>query len=138
MPHNAIISEFLCSAINLCNDFFFWRRRRDLFAFSRCENKGSAASSRSGQRSSALHLNCSNPTFAKRKSHPFGWLFFWRRRRDLNPRYPFGVYTISNRARSASYATSPCARSSYEQLGYITLFARICQPPKKKNAKTLQ
>ena len=33
--------------------------------------------------------------------------FFWRRRRDLNPRYPFGVYTISNRARSASYATSP-------------------------------
>ena len=37
--------------------------------------------------------------------------FFWRRRRDLNPRYPFGVYTISNRARSASYATSPCACS---------------------------
>ena len=33
----------------------------------------------------------------------------WRRRRDLNPRYPFGVYTISNRARSASYATSPYA-----------------------------
>ena len=33
--------------------------------------------------------------------------FCWRRRRDLNPRYPFGVYTISNRARSASYATSP-------------------------------
>ena len=33
--------------------------------------------------------------------------FLWRRRRDLNPRYPFGVYTISNRARSASYATSP-------------------------------
>ena len=26
----------------------------------------------------------------------------------MNPRYPFGVYTISNRARSASYATSPC------------------------------
>ena len=35
--------------------------------------------------------------------------FCWRRRRDLNPRYPFGVYTISNRARSASYATSPYA-----------------------------
>ena len=30
----------------------------------------------------------------------------------MNPRYPFGVYTISNRARSASYATSPCAFSS--------------------------
>ena len=27
-------------------------------------------------------------------------LIFWRRRRDSNPRYPFGVYTISNRARS--------------------------------------
>ena len=27
----------------------------------------------------------------------------------MNPRYPFGVYTISNRARSASYATSPYA-----------------------------
>ncbi len=27
----------------------------------------------------------------------------------MNPRYPFGVYTISNRARSASYATSPNA-----------------------------
>ena len=36
-------------------------------------------------------------------------VILWRRRRDLNPRYPFGVYTISNRARSASYATSPCA-----------------------------
>ena len=35
-------------------------------------------------------------------------VIIWRRRRDLNPRYPFGVYTISNRARSASYATSPC------------------------------
>ena len=32
----------------------------------------------------------------------------------MNPRYPFGVYTISNRARSASYATSPsrCSLSS--------------------------
>ena len=45
----------------------------------------------------------------KEKSpHPKGeGSFLWRRRRDLNPRYPFGVYTISNRARSASYATSP-------------------------------
>ena len=31
----------------------------------------------------------------------------WRRWRDSNSRYPFGVYTISNRARSTSYATSP-------------------------------
>ena len=26
--------------------------------------------------------------------------FIWRRRRDSNPRDPFGAYTISNRARS--------------------------------------
>ena len=32
---------------------------------------------------------------------------FWRRRRDSNPWYPYEVYTISNRARSTNYATSP-------------------------------
>ena len=32
---------------------------------------------------------------------------FWRRRRDSNPRTAFNDYTISNRARSTSYATSP-------------------------------
>ena len=55
------------------------------------------------------------------------WFFLWRRRRDLNPRYPFGVYTISNRARSASYATSPCCDRYCSQLEYITLFDSICQ-----------
>ena len=47
--------------------------------------------------------------FPGQKITPIRWMgvIFWRRRRDLNPRYPFGVYTISNRARSASYATSP-------------------------------
>ena len=30
-----------------------------------------------------------------------GCFIFWRRRRDLNPRTPYGCYTISNRARSA-------------------------------------
>ena len=43
----------------------------------------------------------------KKEKAPRRVLSLWRRRRDLNPRYPFGVYTISNRARSASYATSP-------------------------------
>ena len=52
--------------------------------------------------------------------------FFWRRRRDLNPRYPFGVYTISNRARSASYATSPSAVGSC-RLAYNTRNDRNCQ-----------
>ena len=62
-------------------------------------------------------------------------LLFWRRRRDLNPRYPFGVYTISNRARSASYATSPWVCSS--KLEYITLCKPICQVKKQKNTKKL-
>ena len=52
--------------------------------------------------------NHTSLTLPKEKTTPFGVVFLWRRRRDLNPRYPFGVYTISNRARSASYATSPC------------------------------
>ena len=45
---------------------------------------------------------------AKQKSHPFGWLFVWRRWRDSNSRRAFDPYTISNRARSTNYATSPC------------------------------
>ena len=66
------------------------------------------SSRRRAQSPGLLHLNFSNPSFCKKRTHPIkGCVFFWRRRRDLNPRYPFGVYTISNRARSASYATSP-------------------------------
>ena len=30
--------------------------------------------------------------------------FYWRRRRDLNPRYPFGVYTISNRLTAPTFS----------------------------------
>ena len=44
----------------------------------------------------------------------------------MNPRYPFGVYTISNRARSASYATSPnCVNGC--RLAYNTTCKRNCQ-----------
>ena len=59
-----------------------------------------------------------------KKHHPFGWCFLWRRRRDLNPRYPFGVYTISNRARSASYATSPSFAISLLILLYSQSFVK--------------
>ena len=31
----------------------------------------------------------------------------WRSRRDLNPRYPFGVHTISSRARYDHFDTAP-------------------------------
>ena len=53
-------------------------------------------------------------------------IFFWRRRRDLNPRYPFGVYTISNRARSASYATSPS--SNINRLSILPYFEEFVNP----------
>ena len=42
-----------------------------------------------------------------KKDTRLGVLFVWRRRRDSNPRTAFNSYTISNRARSTSYATSP-------------------------------
>ena len=41
--------------------------------------------------------------------------FFWRSRRDLNPRYPFGVHTISSRARYDHFDTAPylcCSRTA--------------------------
>ena len=40
-------------------------------------------------------------------------LFVWRRRRDSNPRTVFGGYTISSRARSTNYATSPFRPRDY-------------------------
>ena len=43
-----------------------------------------------------------------------GFLVIWRRWRDSNSRRAFDPYTISNRARSTSYATSPrTARTTY-------------------------
>ena len=63
----------------------------------------------------------------KKEPHPDGWgSFFWRRRRDLNPRYPFGVYAISNRARSATTRLlhKICLRA---QLAYNTTYAIFCQ-----------
>ena len=34
-------------------------------------------------------------------------VIIWRSRRDLNPRYPFGVHTISSRARYDHFDTAP-------------------------------
>ena len=45
---------------------------------------------------------------------------FWRRWRDSNSRYPFEVYTISNRARSTSYATSPNVFHLYPERYYTS------------------
>ena len=63
---------------------------RDLFTFSPSgENKGSAASSCSGQCSPALHINDSNPLHSKNRTHRNGVSCFWRSERDLNPRAAF-------------------------------------------------
>ena len=52
--------------------------------------------------------------------------YFWRSRRDLNPRYPFGVHTISSRARYDHFDTAPWMRLSC-RLAYNTPTASICQ-----------
>ena len=61
------------------------------------------------QSTGLLHLIIQIP-LSLEKQHPIltdGVLFFWRSRRDLNPRYPFGVHTISSRARYDHFDTAP-------------------------------
>ena len=101
-----------------------WWRRRDLLPY--CGNQ--FLNWLLQYTASILHLFFKSLFFfpPNKKPHPNGWGLIWRRRRDLNPRYPFGVYTISNRARSASYATSPCAFSSC-RLAYNTPCNTVCQ-----------
>ena len=92
-----------------------------IFAFGK--NYGSAPSSRRRQQSTGLLYlyRFKSREKVKKNTTRLGGVF-WRRRRDLNPRYPFGVYTISNRARSASYATSPYAVVSLDILQQKTKF----------------
>ena len=56
----------------------------------------------------------------------------------MNPRYPFGVYTISNRARSASYATSPSFAISLHIILHLPNFVNplICKKHKKPYIKS--
>ena len=48
----------------------------------------------------------------------FPVFLFWRSRRDLNPRYPFGVHTISSRARYDHFDTAPCGLFSTAWISY--------------------
>ena len=58
----------------------------------------------------------------KKKADAFASAFlFWRSRRDLNPRYPFGVHTISSRARYDHFDTAPC--------GCLSDSSHIIAPP---------
>ena len=56
------------------------------------------------------------PLPPNKKPRPTGRGFVWRRWRDSNSRRAFDPYTISNRARSTNYATSPrvCSRRPYQ------------------------
>ena len=81
-----------------------------------------------GKSAFAFRLLCTTNPSWKNNTHRLMGVVLWRRRRDLNPRYPFGVYTISNRARSASYATSPYCDRDCSQPVYNTLFTAVCQP----------
>ena len=76
----------------------------------------------------SIAFNNSNPsTTYKTNPHPDGWGFvLWRSRRDLNPRYPFGVHTISSRARYDHFDTAPWVRHSC-RLAYDTTTDLICQ-----------
>ena len=75
----------------------------------------------------ALYLVFTSYLSYKNNTHPLGWvLFLWRSRRDLNPRYPFGVHTISSRARYDHFDTAPWLRRSC-RLAYDTICVRFCQ-----------
>ena len=62
------------------------------------------------QSTGLLHSNVQIPPDLeiKRTIRMDGSFYFWRSRRDLNPRYPFGVHTISSRARYDHFDTAPC------------------------------
>ena len=49
---------------------------------------------------------------------------FWRSGRDSNPRYPYEVHTISNRARYGRFDTTPSASHK----GYYISFFPVVKP----------
>ena len=56
----------------------------------------------------SIMIRISPTTYEKDPPPLGGGSFSWRRWRDSNSRRAFDPYTISNRARSTNYATSPC------------------------------
>ena len=97
----------LQSIMNLCPHPY--RVRSQVHGFShglkKCPPDTFLPSLRSGRpfKSTLLHQ--------KRNPIRMDGISFWRSRRDLNPRYPFGVHTISSRARYDHFDTAPCRRS---------------------------
>ena len=78
-------------------------------------------------RTVAFHFQIPLPRSGKKQITSLRMCFvFWRSRRDLNPRYPFGVHTISSRARYDHFDTAPCGPVSC-RLRYITTKLSICQ-----------
>ena len=105
------------------------KSRRDLLHFRVAEIKELAPSSwRQANVHRTFAFDCSNPSFSAIKKNPSIWMgsFLWRSRRDLNPRYPFGVHTISSRARYDHFDTAPCGPVRC-RLGYNTTEQGFCQ-----------
>ena len=105
--------------------------RRDLLHFRVAEIKELAPSSwRQANVHRTFAFKCSNPSLSARQTKPpsigMGVWFIWRSRRDLNPRYPFGVHTISSRARYDHFDTAPCGPVRC-RLGYNTTEQGFCQ-----------
>ena len=89
--------------------------RREILCFAQCEVKRAAHARRhftmrsiTSLRQQLLVPQGTLRSPEKKKADAFASAFlFWRSRRDLNPRYPFGVHTISSRARYDHFDTAP-------------------------------
>ena len=127
-PHQSLRDSFpsrgslsgqkLSTAISIKITVLIWRRWRDspAFLFSLREREKRNQGIRQ-----CLHWlmhmpygmcghdsNLSIHFSPKQKTRRRAGFSFWRRWRDSNSRGAFDPYTISNRARSTNYATSPC------------------------------
>ena len=78
-----------------------------------------------------IDSNLSIPHQKTTACHPAD-CYFWRRWRDSNSRRAFDPYTISNRARSTNYATSPCLlKKTNYQLVSLHIIIHMCRKVKE-------
>ena len=108
-------------------DCSFWRRWRiSVSVFPEGKNKGIRQCAHWRMN---IPLGCSiliriSPSrMEKRTACRMADCSFWRRWRDSNSRRAFDPYTISNRARSTNYATSPCLlkKTSYSLCSLVII-----------------
>ena len=89
--------------------FFAAGNRAGLWFFSLYEASAIKTGGKKASAGYVPYLKSHSYISAKEKPQSvLDWGFLWRSRRDLNPRYPFGVHTISSRARYDHFDTAPC------------------------------